>query len=624
MAEGVLEDLLGGEEEKSEAEVSDELRAGADAFAIAVAVDQFEHHPRVAAATEAFLETQARLIEEQTAQLRAERPIRLHHLHGRSREGRLRRMGQRIRLAMQLGVAVLFAALGAALVSMVYSALTSHAVVVEAFDTPPALAPRGLSGKVVASALLDGLQTLADATRSADAGMAAQNAWSSNVQIEVPETGVSIGEIDRFLHERLGHDLHVGGDLIETAGGGLALTVRGDGLAPKTFVGGPADLEKLTTAAAEYTYGSSQPYRFAVYLNNKGRNDDALAFLPKAFAQARTDALRSRLANTWGNVFYSLGKPREAIGKYRVAIALDGDDWLARSNLVNALPLVEGEEAGWRASQDFLRAVQAAPAAKRPPKRMFSPIGSETWDLPLALQGMLADAGASGAGISTIIDGPPIADTYALMHDPIAADRYIAASDPNDPTTVAETLMLQAYGALDRNDAAAAIPPLEKMWRSWQANTDLQTNFYDSPCYLGLAYGLAGRLADAEALFKKLGPWNRCFAFHGETLAHAGDMAGAERAWSEGERLAPDLPWVDLERGRWAMNRGDLVAAASHFAAAHAHAPHFADPLKAGADVLARQGKWAAAVARYDKALDYAPHWEALKQARAAAARRAS
>jgi hypothetical protein len=54
------------------------------------------------------------------------------------------------------------------------------------------LGARGFTGDVVASGVLDGLQKLQDATRSADKSPNTTSAWSSDVKIEAPETGVSI------------------------------------------------------------------------------------------------------------------------------------------------------------------------------------------------------------------------------------------------------------------------------------------------------------------------------------------------------------------------------------------------------------------------------------------------
>ena len=463
MAEGgLLSGMLGGEEEAPEFEGAAEGLIEADAFAAAVAADQAKLDPRVARATVGFLEQQTRLLKVQTKHLEDEHALRLSHLRNQSQEGRLRRTGQRLRLGMQAGVALLFAAVGLGLIIMVVDAITSNEVIVEAFDTSPGLAATGITGKVAANAVLDALQELQGATRSVEKGPNAQTAWSSDVQIEVPETGVSIGEIDRLLHQHFGHDLHISGDVRQTPSGGVLLTIRGDDVPARSFAGSAADFDKLAVASAEYAYGSAQPARFAVYLVNNNRNADALSFLPGAFARAGSNELRAKLANGWGNAYLGLNQPAQAAEKYRLAITLDANLWNPRSNLPLVLQLTDGENAGWRASQDFLQAARRAPAAQRPPLRLLENAASFTWDLPLLLAALQDDSRYNGgAGSATNIDGPLIADTYALMHDWDAAARSMEASAPDDAQTKAEALLLQGTGAMERGDFAAAGGVLE-------------------------------------------------------------------------------------------------------------------------------------------------------------------
>ena len=47
---------------------------------------------------------------------------------------------------------------------------------------------------------------------------------------------------------------------------------------------------------------------------------------------------------------------------------------------------------------------------------------------------------------------------------------------------------------------------------------------------------MAGRLSDAEEVFKKAGKWNRCYAYHGYVLAKANDIEGAKRPGILGRR----------------------------------------------------------------------------------------
>ncbi|HEX3699803.1 MAG TPA: hypothetical protein VHV27_03930 [Phenylobacterium sp.] len=621
MAEGLFGRLLGGLEDAPEIEAGVEGRAEAEAFAAAVAADLAKGDPSVAAATTDFLREQSNLLKIQAKRLQDEHALRLSHLDSQVREDRLRRVGQRIRIGMQVFGVLVITVIGLGVVVMLHDTFTSRTVVVDAFDAPPALAVRGISGKVVAGGVLDALQKLQQATRSATKALNTESAWASDVKIEVPETGVSVGEVNRMLHARFGHDVHIDGDLVQAADGGLALTVRGDGVDPKTFSGPAADLAKLTAQAAEYIYGQSQPYEFSTYLIGSGRYDDDLAFLPGAFLRAANDDERAELANSWANAYASQNKAVEATEKYRLAISLKPYNWKSWGNLVGSVPFTEGEEAAWREYQAMLRAADRAPKRNRPSTLFLVNGAAVEQDWPLQLTSDLEDAKRNrGAGAQTTITGPAIADVYAHLHDPAQAQRYMALSDPSDPVTKAEALLLPAYLALDHGDAAAAVAPLEAFWKAWQADPNLQYTYNLAPCVVGAAYGLTGRMAQAEAVFKRAGRWATCYGLHGDVLAHAGDLAGAERVWSEGIRVGPDLSPVYLERGTSELARGDLKRAAADLAAASARSPHWADPLKAWGDVLARQGQSKAALSKYDEALKYAPAWAALRQARAAVA----
>lgn len=101
MPEGdFLVGLLGGAEHRPDADALTETRSGAEAFAAALAAGQIKHDPRVARAAEMFLEKQARLLDLQAEELKEQRTLRLSHLRSKSREGKIRRTGQRIRVRM--------------------------------------------------------------------------------------------------------------------------------------------------------------------------------------------------------------------------------------------------------------------------------------------------------------------------------------------------------------------------------------------------------------------------------------------------------------------------------------------------------------------------------------------
>jgi len=626
VAEGVLDGLVGGDDEGARPEAGVESKLSAEAFAAAVAADHAKYDPGVARATQAFLERQASLLKSQDDQLNAESDLRLSHLRSQSLEGRIRRVGQRVRVGMQIFVAVIATVIGLGLLVMLFDAFTSRSVVVNAFKAPSALAGRGLTGDVVASGVLDGLQKLQSATRTPTKILNTTSAWASDVKIEVPETGVSIGEISRLLHQRFGNDVHIDGDLIQTETGGLTLTVRGDGVPAKSFTGDADDLDELSTEAAEYIYGRSQPSEYAVYLQDANRMADEVAFTREASARATTETERATLAKYLADGYAGVNEPAKAVEQYRLVLtSLPHHSpfwWKTWADMLPELPFTDGEEGAWRDARRFLSEANAAPRNERPPPYDFGAAAQLVWDMPLELKANLADAERTGgAGVSSFSAGPVLADIYALMHDPEQEARAISRSDPNDYLTKAEAPLLEGYTALDKGDAAGAIAPLEAFAKIWRTDPNLKNYYVDTLCFLGLAYGLNGASAKAEAVFKEAGPWSLCYAFRADVLAHAGDVAGAQRTWSEGLRLAPDLPMIYLHRGRFELEHGDLNSAAADLSTASAKAPHFADPLKAWGDLLAREGQWKLALAKYDEALTYAPAWTQLHQARDAAAR---
>jgi|GEM_PF-1826140 len=252
MANNILSSLLGGDEAVAVDGVEAETLVSGDAFASALAADHAKYDPVVAAAAANFLRDQSSLLKAQTEELVEERPFR-------ARERNLRHAGQRLRLGIQVFLALVATGFGGVLLLMVVDAFKSQAVIVDPFDAPAALVGRGLTGKVVATGVLDELNRVQAATRSTAAKRNLSNAWTGDIKVEVPQTGLSISDIDRMLKARFGHDLHIGGDLVQTEAGGLALTVRGDSVPAKTFTGASADLDKLTTTAAEYIYGRSEP-----------------------------------------------------------------------------------------------------------------------------------------------------------------------------------------------------------------------------------------------------------------------------------------------------------------------------------------------------------------------------
>ena len=198
-----------------------------------IAIDQLPENDRAATARD-YLAKRMQLLELEVAHFDLRRKGELSHLHN-----------ERLKTAMQALVIVAGLIIVGGFGAMMWWASRSESVVVEAFDVPPALAGHGETGRAVASTMLDELDKMQEATRGPAAKLALKSAWTGDIKIDVPETGVSLGEVQRVLRDNLGHDQHIGGTLVEEPDGTLALSVRGDGIRPKTFTGPAADLAKL-------------------------------------------------------------------------------------------------------------------------------------------------------------------------------------------------------------------------------------------------------------------------------------------------------------------------------------------------------------------------------------------
>jgi hypothetical protein len=399
MAEGLLGGILGEEDEKPEVEAPDAL-AGAEAFASAVAAKLAGNDPEVARKTVEFLSKQSQLLDTQNEHLRDEHAARLHYLQGQAREVDLRRLGLRLRVGFQLFIALLAAGIGIGLVVILRDAVTSRSVVIDPFDAPPALAANGLSGKVIAAGLLDVLTQIQAANKGSAEHRALSNAWTNEIAIEIPETGVSIGEIERTLKSRFGHDQHIDGDLVQTEKGGLALTVRGTRILPKTFADSARDLDKLLTQAGEYVYGQSQPGLWAAYLTENDRNDEAISFVKGAYAKVDSSE-RPYLLNSWATAITNKsdeGTWAQALPLWRESVRLKSDYWVGYSNIMAALGGIGDEEGVVRVAEQMMKAAGGRPG--RAPENDYENYDAVVWDLPAERAEQIADM-ESTSGVGT-------------------------------------------------------------------------------------------------------------------------------------------------------------------------------------------------------------------------------
>ena len=625
MAEGLIGGILGEEDEKPEAEEI-EAAVGAEAFAAAVAAIASRQDPGVARRTEEFLADQSTLLKIQAAHLRDEHALRLGALRGQKLEARLRRIGIRIRLVFQVLFALIGFAIGAGILLMVRDAVASRSVVIDPFESPPALAAEGLSGKVVAAGLLDELTRIQAANRSSAEHRQLSNAWTNDIAIDVPETGISIGELERVLKARFGHDQHIDGDLVTTPTGGLALTLRGTGILPKTFVTKSRDLEQVLTEAGEYVYSQSQPGLWAAYLLENQRDAEAIRFCQTVYG--RVDAgERPYLLNIWANAISAPGGEgvvRKALVLWREAVRLRPDFWLGYNNVLFALGSLGDEEGVVKTGREMMKAAGGRPG--RAGENFYQNYDIVLWDLPALHASNIADMESHG-GVGTLITQAneilSVVQFDIQMHDVNSAALRLQTTsvDEKNLADFAEAAFDQALLAEERGD----VPEAAREWDIYAgafANPAISAAGPNGLCFAAVTYEKTGQHSKADAALDSAGTLKfvDCLRFRGDVLDLRGDWAGAQAGYARAVAVGPSLPAGYYSWGLALARHGDLADAAAKLKHANQAGPHWADPLKAWGDVLMQQGDRKQALQKYDEALKYAPAWAQLKAAHDAAA----
>jgi len=605
MAEGLLGGVLGGDAE----ERNDSNQVGPAAFAAAVAANIANQSPEVATKTGAFFDKQIEVLEVQRKTLEAE-----HKFFAAEWGPRL--LGIRLRVAFQVFIALFATVIGVGIAIMIRDAVTSRRVVIEPLRMPATLAARGFDGTITAGAILDELTRLQEATRSSSAALNLSGAWAGNIKLDVPETGISIGEISRMLRERFGHDVHIDGDLVESQQGGLVLTVRGNGVPPRNFSGLGTDLEKIVVQAAEYIYSKSQPSRWAAFLSVTGRNVEAIEFCRTAAASA-DPAARADLLNDWANALLNTGgSPQEALVLYREAVKLNPDLWRSYTNLMNTFTILGAEEEAWRTGEAMLTASGGRPG--RAPEVMFQNLDWLTWNLRAWLDSGLGDAAANaGAGTQAASATLGIADVQMRLHNPDAAELALKTTkeDPRDPTIAAITHFVDGRLAVAAGDVTKAVSELEAFGMAFR-DPVVSGNYGGYQCWIAPAEEAAGQHDKADAILKSAGTFVDCYRFRADILDGRGDWPAAQNAYAKAVALAPDLPAAYYSWGGALAKHGDLNGAAAKFSEANKRGPHWADPLKAWGDLLVQQRNFKAALVKYDEAIKYAPDWKQLRETR--------
>ena len=633
MAEsGGISGFLGTDSESPAEGTTPETSTLLDPTAAALAAEAARSDPELAESVSAYFVKQSRLVEIQTEHLHEQRAVNLQLL-------KLKRFDERLRVALRLFVILVVTVVGIGGLIMISDAIADHGLVVEAFSVPPDMVRDGLTGEVVATRFLDKLQAMQTATASDRPADSYQYNWGSDIKVEIPETGVSLGEFRNLLRNRFGHSNHISGEVIHTATG-ISVTARFGDAPPITVTGQESEFDDLAGKAAEAVYRTSQPYRFTQFLSGQDRNAEAF----RVIADLATNGPQSERGWAyieWGMLDLNANGDLESARKHCLrGLAYSG----ALTNSAE-ICLVGAEVWSGHDEQEleYSRPLEIS-AQKRTPgttEEFFenTKILSAAWLETLtgdnqksAQDWTLAEAAPDYLGSVEL--APALAATaYAVNHDPESARKIVAALEPKDDPSFLKLDAIIAFNALPAywiaatsNDWPAALADA-RACDSWLDVHAPENKLFGRLREVwiqpleALAMANAGDVAGAETLVSAT-PLDcyLCVRVRGRIATIKQDWTSAERWFSEAARQSPSLPFAFSEWGEMRLAKGDIDGAIAKFDAAHQKTPHFADALKGWGDALARRGQAKLALAKYDEALKYAPNWKELKAARVAAA----
>jgi tetratricopeptide (TPR) repeat protein len=557
------------------------------------------------AKADAFLEDQRHHLHEQARHLREQLGLKLWEL----------RMG----VFLRVGTLVVGLALATGIGLMVWDAAHSRGLLIEPFSVPPDMVQRGLTGQVVAAQMLDRLAIMGSHESSRSFQSYANN-WGNDIKVEIPETGVSISELERFLRGWLGHDTRISGEVYHTATG-IAVTARA-GADGATFTGAESDFDALVQKSAEHVFETTQPYRYANYLD---RNYNLVGLQDRV---ARATAIYRKLiagsdaferAWAWNglgtNAWRFHNDDRAATSYYRKAIASSLDftiGWFALASREENLDREEDQLAEFREASRLLHR-DSIPDLNPGyiPYARFSADGNVahlTGDFAQAFT--LFKAGAElPDSFSVLARGNFLYNALRALagqHDFARARPYLRDLGPDRVAAAKEFFAEQDWRALTKFEAGARSDP--------GGNGLGGRGLYD---YLRPEFALArAHLGDVAAAEVVIGPTaadcDGCLRARAAIAELRGQHARADWWFARAVANAPSIPFAYADWGQALLARGKPDDAMEKFKLANQKGPHFADPLEGWGEALMAKNQSHLALAKFAEAEKYAPNWGRL------------
>ena len=512
-------------------------------------------------------------------------------------------------VAAMLGLMILLA------IAMV-NASRSHALIVEPFHVPASLEARGLDGSVIAARMIDRFAVMRDQSDSSRAEDSYANGGDGDIKIAIPNTGVSVGEVWRYLRDWLGRDRRIGGDVM-IVGDQIEITARISGGKGESFRAPLADPTPAINAAAASIFKQTQPYRYALVVAATKGPEAALPLMRDLAEQGNDVRERQWGYVGWDSLLSRQGRIDEAALRLRQGIALDPAFGKIYSNLGEDYVLMGQTEAAMAAFRKALGQLHS------PVQSQLSPIGFDHVRDGTRSQFALAMGDAQAAlglqqheGTLPEYNGNArIARMNTLVNlARLGEFKRAAASLPMlpfaDPALAGQAKLIASRFAREAGRPDKAVALIEQTIASVKLpeGKSLRDVAPTGAAEYAEMLVAAGRAGDAaKAIAPTRGDCYPCLVVRGEMAAAQRDFAGATRWFAEAARQGPSLPQADYQWGRMLAANGNRPAALAHFAVAAKRGPNWYEPPFAAGRILIAANRFEEARVQLEKAHAAAP-----------------
>jgi tetratricopeptide (TPR) repeat protein len=591
--------------------------SAAASIALGEAAAEGRLDPRAAA----YLEEQTRFTREQMrlARLQIENLQKLDAYE--TSHLRWRRFYDQMKGALQIMLVAVGALVVVGIGATIWNASHADGLVVDSFTAPPDFAAHGVNGEVLATDLTNhiaAIRDFANARSLARSGTVQQDS-SQDIKVEIPDTGVSVGEVWRYLRNWLGHEHHVSGSLHRLANGDIELWALLDGDVVLAS-GPPADLDALEQKVAEGIFAHVDPINEVIYLWDSKRYAAAQKQAGENTLIATAPDVRADSYALWSETTFSIaGDIPLAIARDKVALALDPTLAIADVTLAEAEHALGHDEAALRDD----RAALAQKEAGQPVFLQgagFTSVQDSARGAVAAYLGDFAVAMTAACGRSCMPSHLDDEALYAVLrHDASHALSLLRTASALNRTDSAMENRVRYDAALAAADwagalaAARARPELLRQVAGKDTTGSTAIDAMQTGPQLAYVLARSGAFAQADALIA--GTPLDCY----DCLRIRGNIRAAEKNWNAATfwfaravAQAPSIPFAYCDWGQMLLAKGDLDGAFAKLKLANQKGPHFADPLEMWGEALITKNRADQALDKFEEADKYAPNWGRL------------